>query len=325
MTRSTLSHDTTAPTPSKAKGRLGYWLVGGLVLIALALLVPNFATQQNLSNVTVQASGVGLMAIGGAFVLIGGGIDLSSPATMALSAVAGAMVLDWYGPLAGALAMLAVGCIVGIANGFAVARLKMVPLIVTLAMMVTVTGINTSITSGRSFIVPSSLSDVIDGSILGIPVPAMIFIGFTVIGGLIAHRTVVGRWLYMTGVNPEAAFSAGVPVARVLAATYVASGFLAGVAGLVIASRAGAAGVTLGPDVLVLDVVGSAVIGGVSIYGGRGSPVGAALGAVVLAVLANVANLVGIPFYTTLLLKGLVIIAASGVDRFVFVRARDRA
>lgn len=281
------------------------------VLAAIALLVPEFATPRNVTSVLGQASGVGLMAVGLSIVLIGAGIDLSIPATMALAAVAGAMVVQAGSPWLGIATTLAVGLAVGLINGIAVAQLSMVPFIVTLAMMVTVTGIDTSLTSGRSYPLPAEYKKPIAD--LAIP----LFVGATALAAGIVHRTVAGRWLYATGLSVAVARASGVPTRRVILVTYLVAGMFAGLAGLVVSARAGAAGVTLGPDILVLDVIGAALIGGVSIYGGRGSPLGAALGAVVLAVLTNVMNLLGVPFYLTLVVRGAVIVVAALADRYL--------
>ncbi len=289
------------------------------VLAVLAASVPNFFTSRNIINVLVQASTLGLMAIGMTFVMISGGIDLSIPAIMALSAILGAMHLRDGGSIAvSCLIMLAVGGLLGAVNGFAVAYLKMIPFVVTLAMMTVATGTSIWITNSISVPVTNeALFDlVLDRSFLNIPRPVFITALVTILAVVIIRKHIFGRWLYAVGVNAKAARVSGVPTTRVIFGTYVISGFMAGLTAIVLAARLGSASANMGSDSIVLDIVSSCVVGGVSIYGGVGGPLGAVFGAILITVISNSMNMMQVSFFTSLIVKGIVIIAFVAFDSF---------
>lgn len=287
------------------------------VLAVLSVSVPNFFTSRNIINILVQASTLGLMAIGMAFVMISGGIDLSIPAVMALSAILGAMHLREGGTiLVSCLIMLSVGSLLGVVNGFAVAYLKMIPFVVTLAMMTVVTGTSIWITNSISVPVTNEafFDLMLDRSFLNIPRPVFITGIVTIIAVIIVRKHIFGRWLYAVGVNAKAARVSGVPTARVIFGTYVLSGFMAGLTAIVLAARLGSASANMGSDNIVLDIVSSCVVGGISIYGGVGGPLGAVFGAILITVISNSMNMMQVSFFTSLIVKGIVIITFVAFD-----------
>lgn len=286
------------------------------VLIALALFVPNFFNSRNLINVFVQASTLGLMAIGMTIVMIGGGIDLSIPSVMALSAILGAMHLRDGGSIAATcLIMLGVGVILGSINGFAVAYLRMIPFVVTLAMMTIASGAAIWVTNSVSVpVFDETFFDLILARIADIPRPIIIMVIMALVATLVVRRTLFGRWLYAVGVNVRAARTSGVPTSRVIFLTYVISGAFAGLTAIILSARLGSASANMGNDGVVLDIVSSAVVGGVSIYGGIGSPLGAVLGAIFITVISNSMNMMQVSFFTGLMIKGFVIIAFVAFD-----------
>lgn len=282
-----------------------------IVLVLLALFVPNFFNSRNIINIFVQASTLGLMAIGMTAVMISGGIDLSIPSVMALSAIVGAMHLRDGGTiLVSSLLMLLVGSLAGCINGFAVAYLKMIPFVVTLAMMTIATGTSIWITNSVSVpVVSEDLFSLVLDRTLGIPRPIIIMAVMAIIATVLIRRSLFGRWLYAVGINAKAARVSGIPATRVIFGTYVVSGFFAGLTAIILSARLGSASANMGNDGVVLDIVSSAVVGGVSIYGGVGGPLGAVLGAIFITVISNSMNMMQVSFFTSLMIKGVVIIA----------------
>jgi len=286
------------------------------VVSLLAILVPNFFTSRNIINVLMQATALGLMAIGLTAVLIGGGIDLSIPAVMAMSAVFGAIFMrDGGHPLAGSLVMLATATLAGCINGYAVAYLKMIPFVVTLAMMTIATGTSIWITNSISVSgIPAAYTDTVLARLGTVPLPVLFLAMVTVVVTFYLKRSVFGRWLYAVGTNELAARVSAIPTERVIFGTYVFSSFFAGMAAILLTARLNSAAATMGNDGVVLDVVSSAVVGGVSIYGGVGSPLGAVAGAVIITMISNSMNMMQVSFFTSLIVKGIVIIAFVALD-----------
>jgi ribose/xylose/arabinose/galactoside ABC-type transport system permease subunit len=290
-------------------------LVGLLVLIDI--YAPRFFRYQNLVNILLQASLLGLMTIGMTVVMIAGGIDLSLPANMAIGAVLGAMYMksggDW---IVSCFLMVAVGVLVGLVNGIAVSRLKMIPFVVTLAMMTILSGSAVWLTNSLSIsqIASSFLSLFTATPIFGIPVTIWLGAGVTVAASVVMRSTLFGRWAYAVGLNARAARVAGVPVERVILISYVISGFTAGLTSIFLTARLGSASASMGNDGVVLDIVSACVVGGVSIYGGAGRVAGAVFGAVLITVLSNAMNLIGVSYYLSLIIKGAVIIAFIAIE-----------
>ena len=287
-----------------------------IAVVVLFLAVPNFRNTRNLLNIAVQTAGIGLMAIGETTVLITGGIDLSVPSVMALSGIVGALFMRAGGnPVLGVIIMLAMGSLWGAFNGFAVARLKMIPFVVTLSTNVIAMGMAVWVTNATSVGgIPKSFTDTITGKIMGIPWPVIILVVVTIIAQVFIKRSLYGRWLYAVGTNIKAARVAGIPADNVIFGSYICSGFFAGLAGVIITARLASAAPMMGKDSVVLDVIASAVVGGVSIYGGKGAPLGAVIGALFITSISNSMNMLGVSYFTTLLVKGLVIILAVALD-----------
>jgi ribose/xylose/arabinose/galactoside ABC-type transport system permease subunit len=291
-------------------------LILGVVLTLLALYVPSFFNSRNIVNIFVQASTLGLMAIGMSLVMVGGGIDLSIPSVMALSAIFGALHMQAGGSiLTSCLIMLGVGCLAGCINGFAVAYLKMIPFVVTLAMMTIASGTAIWITNSVSVpVVNEDFFAVILDRIMDIPRPILIMVVMVIIATIVVRKTMFGRWLYAVGTNAKTARVSGIPANRVIFTTYVISGLFAGLTAIILSARLGAASANLGNDGVVLDIVSSAVVGGVSIYGGVGGPLGAVLGAIFITVISNSMNMMQVSFFTGLIIKGAVIIIFVAID-----------
>ena len=293
------------------------------VLVLLWQIAPNFYRISNLVNVLQQASILGLMAIGMTCVLITAGIDFSMPANMALSAIIGAMVMRETGsPFFGPPVMLLVGTSLGLVNAFAVAKLKMVPFVVTLSTMTVVSGTSAWLTRAVSITgIPDPFTAFFVSRPLGLPVSVWLLIFMAILASYITQRTVAGRWLYALGLNTKAARVARVRVELVVAGTYAFSGFMAGLTAIVLTARLNSASANMGAESLILDIIASCVIGGVSIFGGVGKVYRAVFGAILLTLLSNAMNLAGVTFYVSLIIKGALIIAFVAAERVWRARA----
>ncbi len=314
------SEDLTAPGRSPSRRRLALVLlpvlVGAALLVVMQVHAPAFFRVNNLVNILVQTSALGVMAAGMSFVMIGGGIDLSIPANMAFSAVLGALVMRWGGLAPGLATMLAAGALIGIFNGSAVALFGMTPFVVTLATMTVVGGVTVWITNSQSITgFPDELFSLVLARPGGVPVSVVLLAVIALAATTVTSSTPFGRELYAVGLNPKAARVGRVPVARVLLSTYVLSGLMAGLAAIMLTARLGSASANLGNDGVVLDIVSSCVVGGISIYGGAGRPLGAVLGALFIIVISNSLNQLGVSFFMNLVVKGIAIIAFIYLDK----------
>jgi len=293
-----------------------------LLVVACAIfgfLEPKFLSSYNIANIAEQSSALGMMTIGLAVVLLLGGIDLSIPAVMASAAVVGAMLMvATQNPLLGVAAMMLVGLAGGLLNGVAGAVVGLVPLAGTLASMTLAGGFAVWMTDGTSIYgMPFDFSLTVMSRVGGVPIT---FIAFTVIT-LILHWIMtagrIGRWVFAIGTNRRTARICGIPIRKVEFGAYIFSGVMAGFAAILLTARLDSAAAAMGSESVVLDVVAAAVIGGVSIYGGRGTIVGAALGAVFITVVGNGLNLLGFDYFTAIVIKGAIILLAISLDNFV--------
>ena len=291
-----------------------------IIALVLGLFTKNFLTVRNAINVLEQASVLALLAMGISAVLVSGGIDLSMPANLSLGAVVGAIYMRDGGNLVvSALIMVAVCILIGAVNGYAVAYLKMIPFVVTLAMQFVAVGAATALTGSISIgDLPMTFIDAVQIRLFKIPVYSLIVIVLTIVFYLIMTRSYFGRWLYAVGTNPKAARVSGVPSNSVIFGAYVFAGLTAGLAAVISVGRLMSASALMAGDNLVLDVIASAVVGGVSIFGGAGSPLGAALGALLITLISNSMNMMRVSYYLTLVLKGAVIII------FVWLNSRRK-
>jgi ribose/xylose/arabinose/galactoside ABC-type transport system permease subunit len=289
-----------------------------LVILLMGFTVPYFLTGRNMISVLRQASALGLMAIGMTIVLIAGGIDISIPAVMALSGILGSMyMLTGVSPIFAVLLMVVIGTALGTVNGFAVAYLRLVPFVATLSMMAIATGASVWLTKNISVAgFPLGYIDTIMGRIGFLPVPVLIVLIMAIVFWVLMKRSYLGRWLYAVGINPKTAEVCGIPRKRVIFGTYALSGFFAGMAAVIVTARLESASATMGDEGVVLNVIGSAVVGGASIYGGIGNPIGAAVGAVFIVLISNSMTMMHIPYHTTLIVKGLVIIVFVAFDSY---------
>jgi len=301
------------------KGRAFRLIPVALLIVILGVLsavVPYFLSLNNFISILMQSAALGLMALGLTAVLITGGIDLSIPSLMSFSAVLGAMYMKAGGsPVVASFLMLAVALAGGCLNGLAVAWLKMIPFVVTLSTMAVFSGASIWITNAVSVTgIPRRFITTVMADVGVIPIPVIVFVVMTLLMQLLLTRSLYGRWLYAVGTNIRAARVSGIPTQRVLFGAYVFSGLAAGLAAIITTAWLGTAGGTIGSEGVVLDVVSSAVLGGVSIYGGAGTAVGAFVGTILIKLISNSLNFLQASYYLVLVTKGVVIVAFVAVD-----------
>ncbi|MBK5232117.1 MAG: ABC transporter permease [Thermoleophilia bacterium] len=296
----------------------------GLPLAVLVLFIiftlnsSVFFTPANFQNVGLAAAALALVSFGQCFVVLTAGIDLSVGSTVALVSVVAAKVMESSGPVVGVLAGLAAGIAVGVVNGFVVTRLKVVPFVATLAMLSIAAGLALSLSGGTPVSgLPSSFTDIASTRLLGVPLPAVIALAFFVIAWVILRFSRIGRHIYAVGGNLEAARLSGIQVERVAMSSYVICSTFAAFGALVLTARVASGQPTLGSD-LALQSVAAVVLGGVSLFGGRGSVVGVLFGVIFVSVLSNGLNLVGVSSYTQMLVLGTALIAVLAIDWRLF-------
>jgi ribose/xylose/arabinose/galactoside ABC-type transport system permease subunit len=295
-----------------------------LVIVLIGLRVPAFLSQRNLVNILQQSASIGVMAIGMSFVFFVGGMDLSVAANMGLSGIVGALVMKNGGnPVVAGILILLVSTTIGSINGFAVARLNMIPFVVTLSMMYVADGLSTWLTEATSVTgVSESFINVLTMKIWIIPVPVILMLIFGFITTMVMKKSYLGRWMYAVGTNIKAARVSCIPIRKVKFSAYLLSGLFAGLAAIITTARLGSASAAIGQSILVLDVASSAVVGGVSFYGGSGSPFGAVIGALLITLISNSMNMLEVSYYVTLIIKGFVIIIFIGLESWIRNRSQ---
>jgi ribose transport system permease protein len=291
-----------------------YAIFAALVVecLVLASSTDAFLSHENLANVLRQNAATAVLAAGMSFAILTGGIDLSVGSVVALSGILCADVLvHGGGILAGIGTGLLVGLSVGLVNGLAVTLARIPPFIVTLATMLIVRGAAYRYTNARTISgLPESFAVLSRGL-----VPALIMVAVFVLAWVVLVRTAFGRHVYATGGNREAAWLAGIRVDRVLLAVYLVCGLCAGLAGVLMASRINA-GYPKAGEYYELDAVTAVVVGGTSLFGGRGSIWGTLAGAFFIGILGNGLNLFRVDTYDQLMLRGAVLLLAASLDRW---------
>jgi ribose transport system permease protein len=262
-------------------------LFGG-VLTVLSLLTPAFFTSSNLANILVQTSSTAIVAIGMTFVLLTAGVDLSVGAIMFLAAaVAGKMSLNGAPLWLALMAIVVIGVLYGLLNAFFITRLRIVAFIVTLATLYLGRGSALWLTQTQAMNLPDSYLLLGTTRLAGVPLPIVVLAGLLVVAHLVLTRTPFGRQLYAVGNSIEAARKAGIRVTLILGSVYVISGFCAAVGGVVALGQLGAVSPTFGTN-KEFGAIAAAVLGGTSLFGGRGGVFpGTLLGAVLIQTVEN--------------------------------------
>jgi len=328
MSTPVIAPDTAPP----ALRRRGWWsperiiefaMLGVLVVLVIVatVLYPGFLSLGNLQIMATQFAPLGVIAVGMTLVIIAGGFDLSVGSIFAVSATTATALWDQLGPFAMVLGIL-LATLLGALNGFIITMLKVNPFITTLGTMSLYSGAVLYITNSTPF---SNTEDAFRwlgrGTILGIPTMIVILVLVFLLGTLLLNSTRFGRSVFAIGGSREAARLTGIPVRRVQATTYVISGFLAGVAGVMTASQIGAGQGTMGTG-MELNAIAVVVIGGTSLVGGEGRVWRTAVGLAVLATLDNIFYSLAVNSNAQLIVKGAIIILAVAADQLVRARRR---
>lgn len=306
---------------SRAMDFLAKWgIVLSLVILILAMsfLHPNFLSTANITNILRQVSINGILAVGMTFVILTAGIDLSIGSVLAFCGIVAGMLVtgaDPVNPLIAVLAAMGAGALFGATNGLLVARFSVTPFVVTLGMLSMARGLTLLLSNGRP--VPG-LSEgfrwIGQGFILGVPVPVWIFLVVFLIAWITLRFTVFGRWIYAVGGNPKAARTSGIPTRTVIFSAYLIMGLLAGLAGAVLTART-TAGLPQAGIGYELDAIAAVVIGGTSLMGGVGSIAFTLVGVLIIGVIANGLDLLGVSSYYQEFVKGAIIVIAVLIDR----------
>ena len=292
-------------------------LIGVLIIfsIIMAIASPVFLTRGNIEAILLGLSVEGTIAVGMVMVMIIGGFDLSVGSTLAFTGVVTGLALTAGipTPIAVAIGLLS-ALSVGLANGLLVAKLGINAFIATLGMMLTVRGLLLVLAQGKTVLnLPADFTVIGQGTLSGIQYPIYIMLAVVSVGDLLMRNSKFFRQNYYVGGNERAARLSGMNVDRVKIVNFCIVALLAGLAGLMITARFGAASVTVGNGI-ELRVITAAIIGGASLNGGEGSVLGAFLGALFMGVLANALNLLGVDVYWQNLVTGLILIVAVVID-----------
>lgn len=321
-TKPPLRMSEAAALPRFSNHRLRAWAVNaiehyGIALLLIPLIVvfgtanPNFLTTNNALNVAEQVAVFGIMGVGMTIVILMAEIDLSVGSIVAMSGVVGAQIVAHGGSmLAGVLGAMAAGAGVGILNGVFVVTFGLPSLLVTLGTLSVIRGLGYVVTGARPVIVPQTwFANLGNGDWLGVPIPVWLM-GMTVIfGWFLLANTRFGRHVYAVGGNREVARRAGIRTRQTIILGFMMSGLLSGLAGIISASRLDSGQPIIGQG-YELSVIAATVLGGTSLFGGRGTIIGTIIGAFIIGVLHNGLDLLTItPYWQTTTIGGVVLLA----------------
>lgn len=309
------------------RGNGGVVVFLAFVVFATIVSGGRFVQPSNLAVILFQASVVGVLALGQTLVMLLAGIDLSIVTVAILAAIvmgAGGSerqqmmdmsgILPYLGFLPSILVALVGSAAIGFVNGLAIVKLRIPPFIVTLAMSLALSGLAMLATGGSPVHYPDPFYDVFGHTkILGVPLTVTVYLALAILLAVLLARSSIGMMIYAIGGNSRAATLSGIPVGRVTIFVYALSGLLGGVAGFLFLARTGSVAPTSGGS-LLLNTIASVVIGGVSLYGGKGSVANAVVGTLLLAGLGNLMNILLISPYLQDAVSGLIIVAAIMVN-----------
>jgi ribose transport system permease protein len=313
------------------KKELGIFVLLIVLCIIVSAINPNFLLAINLQNLARQIGAFGIFSIGIGLVIITGGIELSVGSLMALLGVLLSMMLtEWgFGVAAAVLACLGIAMVLTLGHGLLITRLNMQPFIVTLCGLLFYRGLARFITldETKGFgTVPGLefLRFLANGNLFGmIPMPFVLLIIISLITWVVLHRSVYGRYLFATGRNPEAARYAGIDTKNIVTLTYMVSGILTAISGIIFAFYTNSVSPANHGNAYELYGIAAAVLGGCSLRGGEGSVIGILIGTALLQVLRNLVNLLGIPSSLDFAVMGAVILLGVMADQ-IFTERRIR-
>lgn len=302
----------------KSNKNIGTIIALLVLIVFVSVLNPRFIRPSNLMNLLRQLIVNGFIALGMTFVILTGGIDLSVGSMLALtSAIFAGLLASGINVFLAILIALALGLLLGFINGLFITKGKLAPFIVTLASMTIYRGITLVYTDGRP--IPGQRDNFIfaflgRGRVFGIPFQVILFLIVFAILSLILNRTAFGRKVYAVGGNEKASFISGINIGKVKTIVYMISALMSVLSGLVLTSRLNSAQPTAGTS-YEMDAIAAVVLGGCSMSGGQGSLFGTLIGVLILGVLNNGLNLLGVSSFYQQIVKGIVIFIAVLIDR----------
>lgn len=290
-----------------------------VLIIGFSIMSPAFFAVGNAMNIIRQISMMGIVTIGFTFVLIGGGLDLSVGSQIAIMDILICCMIINMGmnPVLALIIGVAFTTLIGTFNGFVISKTGIPPLIATLAMQTALRGAAFVISNGfPMYGIPDYLKIIGQGNLFGVfPVPGLIMIVMIIFGVVLLNKTYIGRHFYALGSNEEAARLTGINVHYTRILTYSLLGFLTGIAGVVMLCRTGSGQPNIA-TAFEMDVLTAAVLGGVSVNGGKGTIIGAIIGAAIIGVLNNGMSIMGANDYWQQIIKGIVLLAVVVFDGF---------
>lgn len=291
-----------------------------LEIVCFGLLSPHFLTPDNLLNVSLQTSISAIIAAGMTFVILTAGIDLSVGSLVALAGIVttAALKADLPDIVSFPLAIaagLAAGAFSGLIAGGLITRFNITPFIVTLALMTMWRGMAFVVTEGRPvWDLPPAFSELSSARVLTVPVPTLVMALAFIVSHIVLTKTRFGRYVYAVGGNAEAARLAGINTSGVLIAVYSISGVMAATSAILLASRVNSGQPNAGL-MYELDAIAAVVVGGTSLFGGKGTVIGTLIGSFLIGVLRNGLNLLNVESYVQQVLVGVVILIAVMIDQ----------
>jgi len=294
---------------------------GGIVMALLVLLVffslmnPHFMTERNISNILQQIAVIAIAAFGMTWVILLGEIDLSIGSIIAVAGMCGAQMLALGWGFAPALALtLLAGALLGAFNGVMTAKLALPSFIVTVAAMGIYRGLVSLPTNGAPAMIDDATWTAIGSQTwLGYPLVVWILLFLFIFNHILLSRTTFGRRAYLVGGNREAALYSGIKVARIKIAIFTLCGTMAAISGIILSSRLYSAQTDAGQG-YELDAIAAVVLGGTSLSGGVGTMIGTLIGALIIGVMNNGMNMLSVPYFYQLIIKGMVILIAVWLD-----------
>ena len=296
-----------------------------VLLVVGAFVDPSFLSGTNLTNILQQQTELGLVVLAETLILIAGRFDLSLESTVGLAPALGLLVPAWaHLPLWTAVPIcLLAGVLIGAFNGLLIVKFRLSAFVLTLGMLIILRGLQIGLTGGKSlFEIPLSFSYLGAVSWLGVPTSIYLLVAAYAIGIVALGFLRQGRSLYAIGGNVDAAKAAGIRTDRVVWFVYAIGGLLAALAGLLLVGRLGSVAASQGQG-MIFTVFAAAVIGGVSLEGGKGTVFGALTGVLVLGLINNILLLAGVPAQWTQAINGLIIILALVLARLTSGKAQD--
>ncbi len=285
-----------------------------LLIVVIAILQPRFAELRNVQNLLRQASVLAMMAAGQAFPILVGGLDISVGAQVAVVSIVTALCAKSVGVVPAMVIGIASGGLIGLVNGGLISKLRLSPIIVTLGLYSVLRGLALVISDGQAIRnLPDGYTTLGTSKLGPIATPTVVALVAFAVLWVVLTRTRLGRYIYAIGGSEETTRLSGVNVVRVKVLAYVICGLATGLAAVVLSSRVGSGEPNLGVG-MEMDAIAAVFIGGVAWGGGEGSLVGVMLGVLLLSILSNGLNLLGIPSYIQSMVIGALIIMAVGAD-----------